>query len=385
VNLSEEAMQTRLARLSFAFISGIALLFGVASCGGDDDSGTSSPTEAVLLAPEGNRLHAYAVAAPAAAQIVIPSHADDPENGRDINGQICFEPGTNRFISGEDTGQPNPPPGWGFFELSGATVGELSARQIGKLTPTFQGEPGEEGVSGSADPYGCGFLSDGRLVTTDIGNTASGPLNGQLIIWFPPLDAADPTYCKLDVEIGTSGGIYVDPQDRVYVASARGAPGIHRYTGPFPTSHDAAGGCGRTDSTVAPLTDETRKELFIAAPIANGIAATNHGTFFVSNIVGGMISEYDSGGTFVRTVLQPPEGESLGENPFSTGTPLGLTADSEGTLYYADLGLVVRETIGPGPNTGSVRRIRFVDGEPLPPETLEAGLTFPDGLGVFEP
>jgi hypothetical protein len=378
------------ASLPLLLASMTVLLLGVASCGDDDDNGDSLPTQPVLLAPEGNRLHAYAVSGPTASQILIPSHADDPENGRDINGEICFEPGTNRFISGEDTGQPNPPPSWGLFELSGAAVGELSARQVGRLTPTFQGEPGDEGVPDTADPYGCGFLSDGRLLTTDIGNTITGPPNGQLIIWFPPLDAEEPTYCKLDIEVGTSGGIYVDAQDRVYVASARGEPGIHRYTGPFPTSNDAAGGCGRSDSTGAPLADEIHRELFIApnpnSVIANGVAGTDDGTFFVSSIITGVISEYDSDGTFLRRVLQPPEGETLGENPFSTGTPLGVAVDTEGTLYYADLGLVIDGTnIGPGANRGSVRRIRFADGEPLPPETFEAGLTFPDGVGVFEP
>jgi hypothetical protein len=266
----------------------------------------------------------------------------------------------------------------------------LSARQVGKLTPTFQGEPGEEGVPDTADPYGCGFLSDGRLLTTDIGNSASGPPNGQLIIWFPPLDAEEPTYCKLDIEIGTAGGIYVDAQDRVYVASARGAAGIHRYTAPFPTSNDATGGCSRTDATGAPLADEVQKELFIApnpnSVIANGLAGTDRDTFFVSSIITGIISEYDSDGTFLRRVLEPPEGESLGQNPYTTGTPLGITVDAEGTLYYADLGLVIDPPrIGPGLNTGSVRRIRFVDGEPLPPVIVEAGFNFPDGVGVFEP
>ena len=35
--------------------------------------------------------------------------------------------------------------------------------------------------------------------------------------------------------------------------------------------------------------------------------------------------------------------------------------------------------------TGSVRRIRFVDGAPQPPETMADGLAFPDGIGVYVP
>jgi hypothetical protein len=54
-------------------------------------------------------------------------------------------------------------------------------------------------------------------------------------------------------------------------------------------------------------------------------------------------------------------------------------------LYYADLGLVNNNgNIGPGRNTGTVRRIRFVNGQPQPPETIDSMLRFPDGVGVLE-
>src|SRR5215204_562895 len=109
------------------------------------------PDEEIIFGSEGNRLWAYSNDDPSESQVVIPSAADDPENGLDINAQICFFPdGSGRFIAGEDTGQPNPPAGWGIFQLSGTGVGDLEAEQIGKLTPTYQ--PG-------ADPenYGCGI------------------------------------------------------------------------------------------------------------------------------------------------------------------------------------------------------------------------------------
>jgi sugar lactone lactonase YvrE len=277
-----------------------------------------------------------------------------------------------------------------MFELLGNLVGSLGWQQIGKLTPTFQGEPGEEGVPDTADPYGCGFLSDGRLVTTDIGNTASGPGTGQLIIWFPPLDAASPRFCKLDVAIGTAQGIFVDAADRVHVASARVEPGIWRYSPPFPTGPDAAGGCGRVDPTGAPLADAVAKEPFIPAdenvPTPNGVAGSPDGTFVVSSIFNGVIAEYDASGRFLRRILQPPAGEMLGPRPYSTGSPLGIAIDSRGTIYYADLGLVFDESgIGPGPRTGSIRRIRFDGDQPRPPETLFSPGSFPDGVGVFMP
>jgi hypothetical protein len=67
----------------------------------------------VLLSPEANRLNAYDVQSPFVKQTVIEARSADPE-GLDINGQVCFlNDGSRRFIAGEDTGQPNPPPGWG--------------------------------------------------------------------------------------------------------------------------------------------------------------------------------------------------------------------------------------------------------------------------------
>lgn len=365
----------------------LAVALALAGCGDGGGDGMN-----IAFGPEGNRLHAYTTSGPLAQQVVIPSAADDPANGRDINGQICFQPGTRRFIAGEDTGQPNPPPAWGFFELSGERVGALAATQVGRLVTTFQGPPGEEGVPDTADPYGCGFLSDGRLITTDIGNTASGPGTGQVTLWFPPFDHGDVAHCKLDVAVTTAQGVFVDANDDVYVASARGSAnasaGIYRFRGPFPTSADAAGGCGASDDTGAPLADAIDKTLFIAdaanAPTPNGIVGTPHGTFYVSSVINGVIAEYDAEGNFLRRILEPPAGETLGPQPFSTGTPLGVALDADGTLYYADLGLVIDGTrIGPGPRAGTTRRIRFIDGEAQAPETLGSGYAFPDGVGVL--
>jgi hypothetical protein len=51
----------------------------------------------------------------------------------------------------------------------------------------------------------------------------------------------------------------------------------------------------------------------------------------------------------------------------------------------ADIGLVVDSGgVGPGFRTGSVRRVRFVDGQPQPPELMDSGLDFPDGIGILE-
>jgi len=375
-------------------IAGLAVAALAAGGSGDDGGDRGSTRDPVIVFNgEGNNLNAYEGTPPFEKQTVIRNRDDDPD-GLDINAQICFFPkggpgGPPKsqvwFIAGEDTNQPDPPAGWGIFRLRGKRVGKLRAAQVGKLTPTYQN------AGDNAENYGCGFLSDGRVLTTDIGNQAAGDPNGQLIVWFPPFDSRDVRYCKLDVAIGTPGQIYVDDEDRVYVASARGdRSGVIRYSGPFPRADDSDGGCGRTDATGAPLADPVSSEVFIPGGendllFPNAIVRTPDGDgFYVDSVINGVINEYDKDGAFVRTVLAPPAGEEIGDQTYSTGTPLGMGVDSEGTLYYADIGITITaEGIGPGPE-GSVRRIRFVDGEPQPPEIMGAGLAFPDGIGVLE-
>ena len=250
-------------------VPALVLALAAAGCSSGDDgakegadpartSTSAAPAErapAIVFNGEGNNLNAIGTVAPFEKQTVLRNHDDDP-NGLDINAQICFFPGNfRRFIAGEDTNQPDPPPGWGIFDLAGDRVGTFKATQVGKLTPTYQT------ANSNPENYGCGFLRDGRVVTSDIGSQVTGDGNGQLIVWFPPFDSRQVRYCKLDVTIATAGQIHVDDQDRVYVASTRpGAPstGVLRYTGPFPTSDDAAGGCGKKDATGAPLADSCR-------------------------------------------------------------------------------------------------------------------------------
>jgi hypothetical protein len=365
-------------------VAAAALVAAWAGPGGTSRPAQASSKGVIVFNGEGNNLNAYIADPPFTKQNVIRNHDDDPK-GLDINAQICFFPDdSKRFVAGEDTGQPNPPQGWGIFQLRGNTVGKLSAKKVGKLTPTYQPS------SDNAENYGCGFLSDGRVVTTDIGDQASGPGNGQLIVWFPPFNSRKVRYCKIDVGIATAGAVLVDKQDHVYVPSARPPePGVYRYSGPFPTSDDAKGGCGGQDQTGAPMATSVNKELFIrlgnglGSPIAV-VRAPNNG-FYVSSVITGIINQYDAIGGYIRAVLQPPPDEILGERTFSTGTPLGLGVGPDGTLYYADIGITITsEGIGPGPE-GTVRRIRFVSGEPQPPELMGGGLQYPDGIGVYAP
>jgi len=298
-------------------------------------------------------------------QRLITNAREDPD-GRDINGQVCFTD-DGRFIAGEDTGQPEIPAGFGIFDLDGDSLGTLSATQIGKLTPDF------EAADNQPEPYGCAFLPDGRLVTTDVGNQASGPGTGQLTVWFPPYDGAR---CVVADYIATAQQLAADGDD-VLVASARPPTiGVQRFSNLPRTAEE----CNPDAVTV---------ELFIGVgdgvSLTTGITADRQGGWYVSDTLTGVINQYDGDGNYLRTVLAPPEGEGLGLEPISTGSPLGIAVGLDGTLYYADLALALNDGgIGPTGGQGTVRRIRFdTDNQPLPPETIDYGLNFPDGLGVL--
>jgi hypothetical protein len=118
--------------------------------------GTAGAGE-LLYASEGNRLRRFDIESidrpPLVDDILIERANLDP-GGRDINGQICRIPGSNgRFVAGEDTGQPSPPPGWGVFERDGT--------QVGKLTATY--------ASRGPEPHGCAFSPENLLFTSEVG------------------------------------------------------------------------------------------------------------------------------------------------------------------------------------------------------------------------
>jgi hypothetical protein len=101
------------------------------------------------------------------------------------------------------------------------------------------------------------------------------------------------------------------------------------------------------------------------------------GHFFVSQVVGlsgkqAGIREHDADGTFLREIF--PDGD--------WGNPAGLAFDSQGTLYYADLGL--NDQMEEIDGTGTLRRVTFDGtGKPSEPELVRRGLSFPDGLTVL--
>ncbi len=350
--------------------------------------GPSEPTAesgTLLLVAEGNRLRRIDIDTIGADQqvedVLVQRAGPDPED-RDINGQICGLPGTDgAFVAGEDTGQPHPPPGWGVFDKTG--------HQIGKLTASYF-------VAG-AEPHGCAVAPDGSLFTAEVGFQGFGTSNGQLIQWFGPFDtfpgpqgaypATDErstNFCKLATDLGTAGGVAVDAEGRVYVAESSGFR-IDRFSPPFPTGPDAAGGCGGVDSTGAPVATTVARETFAVASDGlftfSGVAVAPNGNIYGSSVLTGRIAEYDLDGNVVRLILAP----DAPVPPIPTGNPQDITVGPDGTIYYADLDLVgTLPDVSPGPN-GKVWRIRFgADGTPRPPEIVRQGLAFPDGVAVVD-
>ena len=336
----------------------------------------------LIYSTEGNRLRRYdldTIGGTLMEDVLIQSATDDPANGRDSNGVICTIPdGSGRFVLGEDTGQQAVPPGWGVFSAAGV--------QEGKLTATYQ--------TSGAEPFGCAFDAQSRLFTTDVGSQAIGSSTGQLILWFPPYDvfpgapapypnaARSGNYCKIAVDIGTAGQPVIDAQGRIYVTSSGGLS-VLRFSPPFPTGPNAAGGCGRTDPKGSPLANTVQRNVFLppnGLSTYSGIALAPNGNLYIATNLTGTIGEYTTSGTLVRMILDPGPFTGL---PITSGNPQSLAVAPDGSIYYADLDLQgVLPSVHPGSN-GKVRRITFDDSDnPNPPEIVRQGLAFPDGVAV---
>ena len=398
-----------------AVATGAFLLPAVVSA--TPDAATEAPV--FVLNGEGNNLWVYDADDPQDRRILIHA-ANKAPDGLDINAEICsltaadapYVPeGETWFIAGEDTGQNSNEiirQGWGLFRLDGRDVASMSATQRGKLVPDSYQTEGD-----NAENYGCGVLPDGRLVTTDVGDQLfDAPATGQLIVWFPsaahftgPIDAAqDRTlfkrvpHCKIDIAIGTAGGIEVEEipgsygDANVFVASNRpavddpdtAAPGgIYRYsTADWPTSEAE---CDNEERLID--RSRTGKSLFIPqGPLLftpSDIVHSGHGTYYVSSVFTGQVAEYDRSGLFRRFVANPPV-EGVGV-PAPIGqavsfTPFGIGVTPDGSLWIADIGI---QGTGPAGGEGEVYIVTFDElGQPSTPVSVNQGLAFPDGIGV---
>jgi outer membrane protein assembly factor BamB len=304
----------------------------------------TGPDDAVLYSPQGNQLDVYNLVNDR-SDVLIPAPRGH------VNGQVCAIPdGSGNFILGDDTGQPEVRPGWGIYSPDGTFLQKVPL-------------PPRENEAVVPDPIGCGFDSAGRLFTTAIGS--QGGSDGLFIVFFPPLYEES---CILDSTIRTPGPLFIDG-DAVVVPEAAPPGKILRFAGPFPTS---AAECGSVVPTKTAVISYEELDASFAATRAE------NGHWYVSVVVhlgedgGATIKEHDADGAFLRDLIAPGTG----------GNPAGITVASDGTIYYADLGLSTE--LMPVAGKASVRKITFNDaGDPSVPEVVGRGLTFADAVALL--
>ena len=306
-------------------------------CGG-------GPAGEILFSPQNNELDEYNLASGAVTTAVPNTHAN-------INGQICLLPGgAGSYVGGEDTGQPVVRPGWGIFSADGTFLQKITL-------PAFDNE------TVNPDPIGCVVDADGRLFGSAIGT--QGGANGHLVVFFPP-DYA--TSCTLDSGLHTPGMMTSDDAGNIYSPK----PGRRGASSATPDRSRP------TPASARPSCRPRRRSSPTPTPVATlGVTRRADGHFFVSQVVGlagrpSGIREHAADGTFLREIF--PAGD--------WGNPAGMAFDSQGTLYYADLG--INDQMEEIDGTGTLRRITFDGtGQPSEPELVRRGLSFPDGLTVL--
>ena len=311
-------------------------------------AGCSAVAPELLFSPQDNQLDVYNLST-GEMTVLIPS---DQYN---VNGQVCLLPdGSGNFLMGEDIGQSEGArQGWGIFSRDGTLVDKIF-------------EPVTPGEAEQPEPFGCAFDQQQRLFVTDIGTGSFDSKDGKLIVFFPP-DYEES--CVLETTLRTAGTIAIDDEGSVYLAETTPPGVVLRFTGPFATGPEE---CDSTPVNRLTFIDDEE----MATPL--GIAQAPNGNWYVASVFApATIREYDTAGKFVRTIVEPGTG----------GTPAGLAVGRDGTIYYADLGIVERPDAlpGPGPGEGTVRMVTFdADGNPNPPVIIGQDLTFPDAVTVLE-
>jgi len=362
----------------------------------------------VFSAVDGN-IDAYLSVAPFTKQRVVAA-GTGPE-GTTPHGQICFAPdATKRFVIAE-TRTPRGFPataGWGIYQLTGDNIDTFRVRRVGGWD-----SPGDMSVD-SPTTYGCTFLSDGRLFTTDVGNQRSGPATGRLVEWFSPFDSAAPTPCVIADALATPLSLSSDASGAVYLASARTpTAGVWRFRGTFPA---AVTGCvkatdepaGEPDPTTT--TTETRRNVRPPAEgptptmppgpasvtakriidqgssglqTPTGVSVAPSGkALVVTSAADGLIVAFDLFGAQPEVILpasQPPS--PVVRNPFAVAiTP-------SGAVIYVDSGpsTIIDSQVIPATNAGSIDQIDTSSSRVRPPITMAEHLNNPDGIGLYLP
>ena len=314
--------------------------------------------------------------------------------GRHVNGRMCFFPrgvGHNgQFVASDDTyreacldrdppqarcavtsrGSRNyvgtDPDGLGVFGRNG----RWKKRHI----HTPWNYPAEPQAQGTIDPQGCVFDAQANLWVNDVGS--GDPLNmdpsqrGSLLVFFPGRRHRYDTYCFVDKNLAQAGMPAMDEAGNIYVPET-GMGMMWKYSPPFPTSTADCDNPGRLVTTPPTKTQFPVPGALTPSNIVR-VPGTDH--WYVASVLlpppAGLINEYDANGVLVRTIAAP--GTVL--------NPLGMDVGSDGTLYFAELNLNPDTSTG----CGRVSMVRFVGGNPQPPQVLGKNLSFPDGVTAVD-
>lgn len=360
--------------------------------------GATAPHPGFLLSAQANQLDVYDLSAPVPAlsrSTVIHAHDHDPDaepgtdpvgRGNDVNGQICRIVQSNgdvRYVIGEDSDQDRLPAGvaqgWGLFAATGGATGPWT--MIDKIVAPYRLHDNDH----QPEMTGCAVSADGSMLfLVDLGVGAFDvPGVGSLFVYHRDasgdFSAASPG-CVLADDLTTAGYIALHPDGSVLVPeSGRSGGGVvSRFRGPFPMpgaacdAYRAAHGVASRESflrALAPLPFDP----ISFVPIS--IVRRGSG-WLVGNAVPGQVAEYDQTGGFVRVI-------AAGHPPGVAG----IAVDRAGSLTIANLGLVPCETVlCPADGAGTLWKVAFdpVSDTPLPAVPLMAGLTYPEGIAVFD-
>lgn len=361
---------------------------------------SAAPPKEYLTNAQGNQLDAYDTSAPIPALTMttpIPSHSHDPSaapgedtigHGNDVNGQLCTitqADGSVRYVMGEDSDQGDLPlgsaQGWGIFEPTGGIAGPWTLRD--KIVPTYNfTHPPNDHLP---DNTGCKASADGQhmfLVDLGVGAFDVDGVGSLFIVYRDELGnfSHDSTFCVLANDLTTAGYIEEHADGSVLVPeSGRSSGGVvSRFSPPFPAKGDTAAcdayrashGVDERPNFIQPLFPLPFNPLAYV-PIS---IVERRGHYLVGNVVPGLIIEVDDEGVMTRPVV-------LLQGPGVAGMAVG----ADGTLYWANLGLIPCPTIlCPGRSTGTVWKLPFAPilDLPLVPIPLNLGLQFPEGMGI---
>ena len=332
----------------------VFLVFGLvvlSACKSSSGSGTATEK---LYSPQNEELDVYDITT-GKMTVLIPGSVDGmPANAGNVNGQVCRLPDKSGrlLMAGDHQQDQGDRSGWSIFTQDGTFERKIP-------------EPVSPGEAANVDQIGCVFDAQGRLFVTDVGDENFTGGNGKLIMYFPPDYRS---FCFLDTSIRVAGTVAVDGLGNVLVAQTEPPGDVLRFAAPFPQD---ANHCPPPPAANSVFIQDAN----LGTPA--GIAKAPNGDWYVSSVfIAPGIYEYDNSGKFVRTIASGAD----------IGNPQGISVDSKGTIYYADLALVSKNGGLPGPadGKGTVRKITFdKSGSPQPPVIIGSGLSFPDAVTVL--